>query len=240
MKNLKVDYTDTAFAYKDKVPSDAFFKELSKQLTAKVVNLINDEVLRINSSKLICFSMEKDSYTEIQYRSNPNCMHLELMSLLDALVLCKFIVRWYTDTQIDVYPWEDPPKNAIHFELSISRSEINRLNEFLPELYHPIVKSKESGLPFDYQIYYGGENLVISFYSPPTSEEVKEINNILDSFFKTWNETHERKIHMFDVKKQSKLKIKCSIDFGGCDEDALEAMIRSFRFQSNIKKITCR
>lgn len=238
MRNLKVEYT--ALDYKDRKPSAAFLKELSGQLTPKITNLITDEILQENISKLVCLTLVPASYMKVQCQTDVKHMLMKISSLSAPLGICELIVFWNADTEAAVYPWDEPEKGSVYFDFYISKSAIEALNYIVPQLYHPIIKSEKSSFPFDYQMYYGGENLVLDFHSPLLQSDVNDITGILDAFVEKWNDTHEEKIHMVETKKISKTKIKCHVDFGGCGADAVEAMIHSFRHQNNIKKIICR
>lgn len=151
MRKLAIEYTP--FNYKDKEPNYKFFNELSKQITPTIAENVINDVLRENLSKLVCISIDFDSYLRTQYCNGVNTMKMKLEARSSALILCDITVTWQKNDQSRLYPWDDLKDDAVHFKCNISESELKCLNRMLPQLYHPVIKSSSSGLPFDYQIF---------------------------------------------------------------------------------------
>ena len=236
MKNLKVE---TSRDFGDRSPSKSFFRELSGQLTPKIADLIESEHLRESLPELICISLDSASYTEFTESDGSEFLNMRISAFSAPLIICDFIVRWESDNADTVHPWDDLNGRTVRFDFFISEYNIKRLNCTVRQLYHPVIETEQSGLPFDYQIYYGGESLTVDFRLPTADDETEEIRTLTKNFTEAWNESHELKIHVLEVKKISGSKVRCDVDFGGCGVDAVEAMIFSFRCRENIKKITC-
>ena len=235
MRRLKVEIT--AFDYKGKEPAAWFLKELSKYITPQIENIVIDDILRKNLTDLICLTIDPESYMSLPY--NKNTMLMRISSRTAALNICEIVVSWSGEMDCCLCPWEEKGNNTISFCVHIGALEAKKLNTVLPMLYHPIVNSNESGLPFDYQIFYGGETLKI-FFSEPICDIIEE--QLLKSatlFVSQWNETNGAKICLTDIRKAGSKVIQLCMDFGASEKNAVEQMIHSLICISGIKKVIC-
>ena len=236
MRKLTIEYT--AFDYKDKMPSESFFKELSKQLTNGIASLIDDELLRDNLARLICIRVEPNSYMSPRFQDGLNSMRMDLSAFSAPLVICRLIVYWRTNTNCRLNPWNEYPGNGVYFDFQISESEIKKLNAIMPELYHPVIKPETSGLPYEYQIYHGGDTLVLYYNRQISQDDVNEAERTLNAYIE---EADKRfvgvVVRYFEAKKTSKTQIKIYVDFGAVGADETEKLIQSFRHHNGIRKI---
>lgn len=238
MRKLKLEYT--AFNYGDKIPSNSFFNELSGQLTPRIENLIANETLRDNLAKLICLSVDTDSYMCPIYQDGMNYMQMNIASLSASLIICKFTVSWHNDIKRRIFPWENTYGDIIHFDFIIENSEIKVLKNILPKLYHPIIKAQKSGLPYDYQIYYGGNSLILNYNRHIHENDIIEIDRILKDYFNERNELDESEIQLYKLKKTTPTQVKVCFDSEFCGIEVIESIIYRFHHQDSIKKIVCR
>ena len=221
--------------YDIRVPSNSFEKELALQVTPKIRLLIQDEEIRENFHKTICIHIEPKDYLNPTFKNQKNYIKAYIFAYSTALILCEITIYWYDQKDIQIYPWEDMPTN-IKFDLLISDCQLEKLNKIIPMIYHPVVKAKDSGLHFDYQIFYGGQYLNIYFNEKITPEELMLIKRSITEFIAEWNCSHSVKLQYFEIVKNTGMMIKIEIDFGGCTKDAIERLIRQIQF-SKVKKI---
>lgn len=241
MRKIKVEYLWHTLEEKNMGPSPLFTRELSRQITPQLLLLL-DSTLKIDPARIICFSIsELQSYSSFIFFYGINEMEVWISSLSDAFLLCPIIVRWHTSDNRKVYPWEDIQGDALTFDLSIGRSQLQQLNSLLPQIYSPVIKAKESGLPYDYQVYYAQEGtLSLSPKTAFTPEDIAAIDRLSKTFFNQWNASHEIKLPCIGPVKGTKAKIRIPVDGGGCPQKAIEALIACFREQQSIKRITFR
>ncbi len=64
------------------------------------------------------------------------------------------------------------------------------MNYILSEIYAPCIKSNQSGLPYDYQIYYNGEKLTVYFYEQIIHNKIEQLHSTINSFSNIWNNDH--------------------------------------------------
>lgn len=236
MKNLKVE--QTAFDYKDKKPASWFLKELSKQCTPKIKKLIVSDNLRNVLTDFVCLTFDPGSYMSLPCRKNVMTMCLSSRSA--AFNVCDIVVSWSSETGFCPYPWEADGGNAIHFDVLVEDSEKRKLNTVLPMLYHPIVRSSQSGLSFDYQIFYGGETLRI-FFNQPILEEVQDkLTESILLFIDQWNKAEQESICLIDIRKTGTKVVQVHVDFGSNGESVARRMIHSLECIYDIKKVICR
>ena len=100
MKQLKIEYT--AFDYKDFVPNNSFFRELSRQITPKIVTLITDNTLHDVLADLICLSVYPDSYISPAFQDGRNFMLMDISSKSSSLIIGKVIVSWYVPSKCKI------------------------------------------------------------------------------------------------------------------------------------------
>ena len=238
MRKIKIEYT--AFDYKEIPPNKSFFAELSRQITPKIVKLVVNNAVCEILPDLICLSVIPDSYGLPAYQDGINSMRMNISSRSTSLIICEVFILWYVTPKYRINPWDDLRSTPIYFDLLIQNSEIKALNAMLPQLYHPLIKSKSSGLPFDYQIYYGGDTLNIFTHQPISQNDIDLIDRIIHDFSYQWNSVKGSKIYFYDVQIQNRTCIKLHVDWSECDTEAVESMICCFSGIDNIKKIIFR
>ena len=236
MERLKVEYT--AFDYREHPPSKSFFKQLSHQITPRVLDVITDREIKASAVKACCLSIDVNSYLSPHFINGTNSMQINIAGYSAPLIICTIEVLWWDDNGNRVFPW-DVIEEKLRFDIRISEADRRNLNQILPQIYHPVIMPEKSGLPFAYQVFYGGDTLTFHFTEKVRSDTISEVCSIVDEFIVNWNAISIRKIHGSMFLGHSDTRIKLQVDFGEADH-AAEALIRSFITQENLKKIVLR
>lgn len=236
MKRLKVEYT--AFDFQDYSPRKSFFDDLSRKLTPRILDAITVEDIRNNATKVVCLSIDINSYLSPKFLNGTNSMRMNIAGYSAPLIICTVEVFWQDEDGNQVFPWEDI-KKEVRFDIQISKSERKKLNQLLPQIYHPVIKPEKSGLPFEYQVFYGGDTMTFYFAKKVCSNTISEIHSVVREFIENWNTINNCKIHGSELLAHTDTRIRMRVDFGGAN-NAAEALIRSFNTQKDIKKIVLR
>lgn len=236
MERLKVEYT--AFDYQERPPSKSFFRHLSYQLTPRVLDMITNKEIQSNAVKLCCLSIDINSYLSPRFFNGTNSMRMNIAGYSAPLIISSVEVFWRDDDANQVFPW-DVIEKELQFDIWISESERRNLNRLLPQIYHPVIKPETSGLPFAYQVFYGGDTLTLHFAKKVCSYTISEVCSIVDEFIVEWNTINSCKIHGSEFLEHSDKRIRMRVDFGGADH-AAEALIRSFNTRTDVTKIVLR
>ncbi len=159
----------------------------------------------------------------------------------DAFILLSFCLFWSFKQSAGErvpYPWMEFRNDDLCFHLLADPFDIKKMNEDLSMIIIPIIRGKDSGLSYDYQITTTDGTMRIFFQDSVTETQLKAVETILNSFFASYNQTHEVKIH--NVELPHKYRDKCvrfDVDFGGSPITAPTELIRSFQPVKGIKKI---
>ena len=233
---LKVERT--AFDYRDKTPAAWFLKVLSKQVTPQIKKLIVEDTLRDHLSDLICLTLDPESYMELH--SEKSAMRMILSSRSAAFNICNIDISWSVEMGCCPFPWDTCVNKSIRFDTLVHDSEIRNLNAVLPMLYHPLVKSSQSGLPFDYQIFYGGETFHILFEQPISDDIQDAVARNISLFVDQWNASKSEPICLIDIRRTGAKTVQTQFDFGSNAETAIKWMIFRFECVNGIRKVICR
>ncbi len=102
---------------------------MSCQLSPVIYEMISDLNIRNFADKIICIAFDHD------------------VKFNQAFILCNIIISWDFTGGISRDVSEDFGRDLIKFSIHRTNYQKNKLNHLLPELYHPVIKSAESGLP---------------------------------------------------------------------------------------------
>ncbi|MBQ8165223.1 MAG: hypothetical protein IJZ94_05360 [Clostridia bacterium] len=230
MKKMKTECLPSEIHTKE--PSKSFLNELSLQVTPKIQRLIEDKDISDNLFKTIRFDLRPEFYLEPIFKYHKNYMKAYISAYSTSLILCEIIICWRSSNGTQIYPWENLA-GEISFDVCISDYNLKCLNKVIPMIYHPVIKSEDSGLHFDYQIFYGGQYLNLYFKENITPTDLSEVGKIIKEFFTEWNCSHDIKLHHIEIVKYTKNTLKIEIDLGGCGKDMIENIIK----RMNIPKI---
>lgn len=225
----------------EKKPSKSFLKKLSEALTIQIADLI--ELTDYKKSFVDALEVGFDHLHSRYDITEPSRIRMKIEAKSTSLILSYITVFWKcVDSQLEnvINPWSDVSAIDIEFKMVIVRDGIQKLNYLLPELYIPIVRGKECGLPYDYQIKSQSMDgvLRLTCLTDVSEKEVIQIESKLGEFFNEYNSKYENKIHFYsDAKKIKKNQIAIMIDFGNCYTNAIKECVYCFRELLFIKKI---
>lgn len=217
----------------EEVPSRSFVRKLAISATEKIGKFLPD----VHKSHLTdIFELRFEKYQ----KSYKNKMILSIEAKNTAFVINHFVVVWKSDLRDIVYPWEDVSNISLKFEFVFSQSDINVINRFAHQLYFPITKAKESGLPFDYQLksINSEGKLVFTFSRELSKHDIAWLNDILNNFHQEYNKKHEEKIsYIGQIVLSSPKRAVTILDGGGTTVSSITECIHAFKECSFIKKI---
>ena len=171
MRTFRIQYTGRPYS---KEPNKAFFKEMSRQISDKLILLIENEDVKKHAMQLVGLTVD-NRYYEYAIQNKPGSLTMFVSSQEGVFGLCKINVTWSFSDGENIYPYESIAGRSILFDVTMERSERNKLNYLLPQLYSPVIKSEESGYPFDYQIHFGGHTFVLKFNQDMDIETIRKI-----------------------------------------------------------------
>lgn len=229
MKKLKVEYT--AFAY-SREPNKHFMQEMSKQISPQIQAMIPESNLKDALFNLLCITLDSESYERLLQDRENQSMRLFLSAISAPLHICSFLVHFSSGENRKVYPWEDADIDSVRFDLQISEYEKKKFLRTLPELYHPLIGSADSGLSFAYQVYFGGSSLCLYFDREITQKDVAEMQEMLFSAFPGIQTK-------FFYKNNSK-QLKMKLDSDKVDDRIIEKVLALFNQYPGLQKLIIR
>ncbi len=248
MKLLKIEnYGEyNPYCKELKSPSKSFFKKMSVSLTRQIRDLIESPELKDAFTDVVELTFAKDyKLRNYDISSHPFELPMMIEQKTAPFILLSFTVVWSVVSDVGgkgIYPWDDVSDIDIDFKVHISKDDVDKLNFLLPHIYTPIIRSADSGLPYDYQIKNQTTAGVLVFYlNSFTDQAIDELRSVLYNFFNRYNSENKSKIHYLgDFRKTKGGNASVVIDFGSCPAKAVEACMRSFKNLCFIKKIVYR
>ena len=231
METFRIQYTGSPYS---KEPNRAFLKEMSRQISDKLILLIENEDVKKHATQLVGLTVD-NQYYEYAIQKKPGSLTM-FVSTKWAFYLCKINVTWSVSDGENIYPYESIAGRNILFDLTMEKSERNKLNYLLPQLYSPIIKSEESGYPFDYQIYAGGDTFVLKFNQDIDSETIRKSAAMARKLYLcTFSE-----IHGSPLIRIRKNEIRMTLSPDRLHEDIVMQILAIFKEIPGIQKITVR
>lgn len=220
-------------------PSKSFLAQARIELTEQLTDRIENPFCRAHFAE--CLDARIDWSGLSRFAGKKPVLPLLVEPKSDALILLECCLGWaYRQpghTEIP-YPWLDYAEGDLQFCLIADSLEVKRMNAELPEVVTPVIRKKESGLPYDYRIKTHDGTAQIVFFDPVTDVEQSAVGEVLDRFFTEYNRTHEHKIHNVESPRKHREKTVCfDVDFGGAPAEAVVELIGSFRSVGGIRKI---
>lgn len=241
LKTIKLeDFGEYEEYFNGKLPSKSFTKKLCSSVSVQLKALIKDIRHKENFTEMI--TLRYGSFPQKYDIFNPSKIHICIEAKNMALELAEGYVLWRTqkaELANTVYPWSDVSDVDLFFRLRLEPCEVRKLNWALADLPLPTYKSKDTGLPYDFQIknLVLDGTLVITCKDETTSEHILCLEKTLWEFFDNYNKNHEEKIHYISDFKRRKDKVCVDIDAITTPIEAIEECIKGFSKFDFIKKI---
>ena len=246
VKTIKIEKDDSEYKeyFNGNLPSKSFTKKLCSSVTVQLRSMIKDTRHKENFTEMLVLRYGYNCvFNPARYDASKRALiHIGIDAKNYACRFAEGCVIWRTqkaDLADATYPWSDVSGVDLFFRLMVSPSEVRRLNYGIAELPLPTYKSKDTGLPYDFQIKNMelDGTLVIQTKNELTADDIIEFNKTLYDFFDKYNENHEEKIHYigdFEIKRGNAC---VDVDAGTTDIKAIEECIACFSKFDFIKKI---
>lgn len=220
-------------------PSKSFLTQARIALTEQLAEWIEDSFCKAHFVE--CLDILIDWSGVSRSAGEKPLLPLLVEPKSDAYILLECSLSWaYRQpgrTEIP-YPWLDYAGGDLRFRLIADPLDVRKMNAEIPELVTPVIRTNESGLPYDYRIKTHDGTMQIVFRGPVTDADLNAVGAISDRFFAEYNETHENKIHDIETPRKHREKSVCfGVDFGGATAAAVVDLIGSFRSVEGIRKI---
>ncbi len=231
MGTFRIQYTGSPYS---KEPNKAFLKEMSRQISDKLIMLIENEDVKNHATELVGLTVH-NQYYEYAIQKKPGSLTM-FVSTKGAFYLCKINVTWSVSDGENIYPYESIAGRSILFDVTMERSERSKLNYLLPQLYSPVIKSEESGYPFDYQIHFGGHTFVLKFNQDIDTETIRKSAAMArELYFCTFSE-----IHGSPLIRIGKSEIRMTVSPDRLNTDVIMQILAIFKKIPGIQRITVR
>lgn len=232
MRTFRIQYTGRPYS---KEPNKAFLKEMSRQISDKLILLIENEDVKNHATQLVGLTVD-NRYYEYAIQKKPGSLTMWVSAAEGAFHLCKINVTWSVSEGENIYPYESIAGRSILFDVTMERSERSKLNYLLPQLYSPVIKSEESGYHFDYQIYFGGHTFVLKFNQDIDTETIRKSAAMArELYICTFSE-----IHGSPLIRIGKSEIRMTISPDRLNTDVIMQILAIFKEIPGIQRITVR
>lgn len=244
MKRLSIEHV--FYYFENQIPSKSFLEKLSEAVTKQISDYIDDPELKKCFTSVISLRFGMSGHVYDIHKPSKIQMRVEAKSIA-AFTFAYFTVIWKVtdaDYEGEIFPWSDVSKLNLTFRMIMERSEIRKMNYILPQLYTPVIRGSDVGLPYDYQIKNQSPDgkLFFKINTGITQKEINEINDILQNFFDKCKSENEYVIHYIGdpkvIKKSNSISVV--IDLGSSEKYVIEECIKSFKNLEYISKIIYR
>lgn len=246
MRTIKLE---TMYEYNDgsktkilaKPPSKSFLAQARIALTKWLSGCIEDPLYQTHLTEYFEVSINWGWFW--RHTEKELMLPLKFGPKNSPLVLLEIYLVWkfrQPDCEQVPYPWLDYVDGELCFQVIADSVDIKHMNMEIPMVVAPVIRKKESGLPYDYQVkaFSTDGTVQISFQESVTEKELKAVESIQNQFFTEYNENHEEKVHNIEPPKIFHANsVRFDVDFADTPMAAIIELIRSFQTIEGIKKI---
>ena len=238
MKNIKVSYyTPWETMFKKMKPSKTFCKELSAQLSPVVYGLFEKEEIRKLIPDIMIILFNHPSYFKPYIKGTRNMCWASIMAKSEPLIMCRFIIEWYSGGNKNILPWMDVENRELVFQLHISPDEKKHLFSSVDMLLKENADIR-CDFPFQFKMTYGGDTIDFCFKEDVTYKIAEEIESIAEKVANSINQADNSSFLQIDGIAIKGKHVIISVEIDRCSKDDIISFVSSFAHINEIKKIT--
>ncbi len=241
MKTIKIRYlTPWQSLFETKKPSASFCRKMTAQLSPVLYAFFEKEDVQKLIPDLLFILFDHPSYFKPYVKNTSTMCWCSIMARSEPLIMCRFIVEWYSKNNEKILPWMDVANNELFFLLHISPEEKKHLFAAVERLLENHYLGAKCCFPFKFKMIYGGDVVDFCFKENVLYKTAQEIESIAHKASKTINRSDNSSYLQIDGISVKGKHILISVESDRCSKKDIISFISLFSHINGIESVTFR